>query len=269
MYETHPVSIDIAGTAKTIGVITPELLENVHRCYYHPEVMALAVVSPEPVSKTMREAERYLSKLEFGKGPGRRRIEGKEPKHVRKARISQRLPVARPKFLAAFKDKPTGGGRDQLRRLLAAGVVIDCLFGSAGSIFLPLYESGLVDKRFSGSYTSDATYAFAMVGGETDNLKKLRREFEKLMERARKKGISADEFERVRNKEIGGYARAFNSPERIAHMLVDHHLRGTTITDYRELLLDLKLDDVNRCLRELFREKARAYSFVKPLKKDD
>ncbi len=267
MYHTHPVSIDIAGTGKTIGVITSDLLERVHSAFYHPKVMALAVVSPEPVNKTMRAVERYVASLRFGKGPGKRRIDADEPREARTAMLTQRLPVARPRFLAAYKDKPTGGGRKQLKRELAAGVVLDCLFGSAGSIYLPLYESGLVDARFSGSYTADATYSFAMVGGETDNITKLRREYEKRLTAACEAGIAADEFERVRNKEVGAYARAFNSPQRIAHMLVDHHLRGTSLIDYRDTLLGLTLRDVNKCLRELFLDEARSYSIIKPQKK--
>ena len=58
LYSRHPVRIDIAGTAETIAPITMELLQEVHRTYYHPRNMVLAAVSPEPVSRTFALAER-------------------------------------------------------------------------------------------------------------------------------------------------------------------------------------------------------------------
>ena len=84
------------------------------------------------------------------------------------------------------------------------------------------------------------------------------------MRAALESGIDKDAFERVRNKVLGGYARAFNSPERIAHMLVGHHMRGTTIADYRTVLLRLTRPDVNRRLREMFLPEGRCYSVVVP-----
>ncbi|MCK6460592.1 MAG: peptidase M16, partial [Planctomycetes bacterium] len=63
---------------------------------------------------------------------------------------------------------------------------------------------------------------------------------------------------------IGGFARAFNSPERIAQMLASHHLRGTTVKDYRELLFALKLPEVNRRLGAMLDPSARCYSLVLP-----
>ncbi|MDH3593157.1 MAG: insulinase family protein, partial [Planctomycetota bacterium] len=236
LYHKHPVAIDIAGTSKTISGITPELLQRIHRAYYHPRIMAFAAVSPEPVERTFREIERAVEGRSYGRAPGRRRVDVDEPASVRKASVRLKLPVARPRLIAAFKDTPAGYGRRRLKRELAAAVAIDCLFGSAGTVFLGLYEDSLVDEHFSCSYTGDETYSFAMIGGETDDVRRLQRELGRRLEEARAAGVSRDDFERVRNKEIGSYARAFNAPERIAQMLVSHHLRGTTLTDYRELL---------------------------------
>ena len=53
LYKRHPVRIDIAGTRDTIDAITPELLHDVHRTYYHPRNLVLAAVSPEPVATTI------------------------------------------------------------------------------------------------------------------------------------------------------------------------------------------------------------------------
>jgi predicted Zn-dependent peptidase len=175
--------------------------------------------------------------------------------------------VARPRLLLALKDSPaSGSGRARLRRELAAAVVLDCLFGNSGEVYLDLYERGLVDDNFSFNYSSDSSYAFALAGGETDDVPRLRRALDRHLDRLGREGIAAADFERVRNKELGGYARAFNAPDRIAQMLVGHHFRGTTIADYREVLFRLTRAEVNRTLRRLAAPERRCYSTVLPRK---
>jgi predicted Zn-dependent peptidase len=179
--------------------------------------------------------------------------------------VAIRLPVNRPRLLLAFKDfTPPRAGRAHLRLEIASGVALDCLFGNSGTIFLNLYEAGLVDDGFSCSYTAEGSFAFAMAGGETDDAKRLRAALERELKAARARGLTRDEFERTRNKALGGYARAFNSPDRIAQMLVSHHLRGTTLNEYRELLKALTLGEVNRRLRALLDPRACCYSVVLP-----
>jgi predicted Zn-dependent peptidase len=265
MYLHHPVRIDIAGTRKTIGTITPRLLREVHRAYYHPAIMALAAVSPAPVAATFDAVAERVERRAFGPAPGPRGPLPREARRARRREATVRLAVNRPRLLVAFKDAtPPRDPREQLRLELASGIALDCLFGNSGSIFLKLYEAGLVDDSFSGSYTAEGSFAFAMAGGETDDARKLRVALERELAAAAGRGVTDEEFERTRNKALGGYARAFNSPERIAHMLVSHHLRGTTVRDYREILFRLRLADVNRRMSELLDPRARCYSLVLP-----
>lgn len=265
MYAKNPVRIDIAGTKQTIAGITPELLRDIHRAYYHPRIMALAAVSPEPVEVTFKAVQERVERRKFGPAPGPRGPLPSEARRARKRQVSLRLPVNRPRLILAFKDAtPPKDPRAHLRTEMLSGVVLDCLFGNSGSIFLKLYEAGLVDDSFSGSYTAEGSFAFAMAGGETDDAKKLQAALERELKDAIARGVTREEFERTRNKALGGYARAFNSPERIAQMLVTHHLRGTTVKDFREILFDLKHAEVNRRMRDLLDPATRCYSIVLP-----
>ncbi len=265
MYVRHPVRIDIAGTKETIATITPELLRDVHRAYYHPRIMALAAVSPAPVEATFDAVEERVEGRAFGPPPGPRSALPRESRRARRRQAEVRLAINRPRLLVAFKDAPPPKDpRAQLRLELASSIAFDCLFGNSGSIFLKLYEAGLVDDSFSGSYTAEASFAFAMAGGETDDATKLRATLERELAAALGRGITKEEFERTRNKAVGGFARAFNSPERIAQMLASHHLRGTTVRDYREILFALKLPEVNRRMAAMLAPAARCYSLVLP-----
>jgi predicted Zn-dependent peptidase len=227
--------------------------------------MALAAVSPEPVETTFAAVEECVETREFGPAPAPRAPLPREARRARRGSVALRLPVHRPRLVLAFKDAtPPPRGPAHLRLELASSIALDCLFGNSGSIFLKLYEEGLVDDSFSASYTAEGSFAFAMAGGETDDAAKLRAALERELRAALRRGITAEEFERTRNKALGGYARAFNTPERIAQMLVTHHLRGTTVADFRRVLLALTHAEVNRRLRALLDPKAKCYSLVLP-----
>ena len=265
LYARNPVRIDIAGTAKSISGITPGLLRRVHAAYYHPHNMVLAAVSPEPVAATFDAIEGLVETRHFGPAPGPRPRAPSESTRARRNRVTLRLSVTRPRLLLAFKDSVPGrGGKPLLLREIATAIALDCLFGNSGSVYLDLYERGLIDENFGCSYSADPTFAFGMLGGETDDLGKLQAALESGIADALARGISKEDHERVRNKEIGAFARAFNSPDRIAHMLVGHHFRGTTIPEYREALLHVTRAQVNRRMREILDPSVRCYSVVRP-----
>jgi predicted Zn-dependent peptidase len=265
LYARHPLRVDIAGTAESIARITPELLQAVHAAYYHPANMALAAVSREPAATTFRVVERVLAGRRFRPRPPLARPAFREPRSVPRAFRLARLSVKRPKLLVGFKDDPPRApGVALLRREVASTLALDCLFGNSGSVFLDLYEHGLVDDRFSYAYNADVGYAFAVVGGETDDPRALRRALEAGMEAAVRRGVSGEVFARVRNKAFGDLARAYNAPDAIAHMVLSHHFRGTTVADFRRVLFELRPRDLTRRLRELLAPPARAYSVVEP-----
>lgn len=265
LYARHPLRVDIAGTAASIARITPELLRAVHAAYYHPANMALAAVSPEPVATTFRVVERVLAGRRFGPRPPLPRPAFREPRAVPRASRLARLSVKRPKLLLGFKDvPPRESGVALLRRDVVSTLALDCLFGNSGSVFLALYERGLVDEHFSYTYSADVGYAFATVGGETDDARALRRALEAEMAAAVRAGVSDEVFARVRNKAFGDVARAYNAPDSIAHMLVSHHFRGTTVADFRRVLFELRPRDLSLRLRELLDPAVRAYSVVEP-----
>ena len=265
LYRKNPVRIDIAGTVKTIAAIDPGILRAVHRSFYHPRNMALAAVSAAPVNETFRAVEECVEGRQFGRPPPPRKVPPRESRGARARAIRLKLPVARPRLLLACKDATPGvRGRRLLRRELVSTLVLDSLFGNSGSVYLELYERGLVDDGFSASYTADPSFAFAMVGGETDDVGRLRRALEKEIRGALERGLEKSVFERMRNKVLGDYARAFNAPERIAHMLIGHHMRGTTLSDYREVLFKITRAEINKRMRELFDPAVRCYSIVEP-----
>ncbi len=265
LYVRHPVRLDIAGTRETIAGIDVKLLQAVHRQYYHPSNMALAAVTGEPLDRLFRFVDERLRKRSFGRAPARSGAAAPEPHRVGRRRLELRLPVNRPRLVAGFKDAPSlRRGLSLLKREVASAMALDCLFGSAGSVFNTLYERGLVDEGFYHDHKADRGYAFTMAGGETDDVGRLQEALEQEIGAALERGIGAADLERVRNKAWGDLARAFNSPDAIAQMLVGHHFRGTRLPDFRRVLDAVTPRALTARLRQLLDPRSRAYCAVLP-----
>jgi predicted Zn-dependent peptidase len=265
LYAKNPVRIDIAGTKETIAPITPGMLRAIHRCYYHPKNMVLSAVSPEPESTTFKVVQECVEKRSFGPPPPPRSVPPREARKAPRTSWRVKLPISRPRLVLAFKDPPPlRSGQTLLRREMTSALALDCLFGNSGSIYLALYEKGLVDENFSYSYVVNRGYSFGMVGGETDDPAKLRRNLDAELKRALDDGLTRKECDRVRNKALGDFARVFNAPESIAQMLVGHHLRGTVFGDYRKMLFKITRAELNRRLRELLDPAVRSYGVALP-----
>ena len=105
MYENHPVRDPILGTKKSIGTITPELLNLCHKAFYRPENMLLCVVGdvdPELVEKLALEfSPKDNPKVTAVKS-------WQETNAVREKLATCEMEVAMPMFQLGFKCEPMG-----------------------------------------------------------------------------------------------------------------------------------------------------------------
>lgn len=251
MYATHPVRIDIAGTVESISAITKETLYTCNNAFYHPSNMLLFVVGgvdPEEVFQMVRDNQ--ASKDYKPQGSIDRLFE-QEPTSVHQARKESKLPVSLPKCLFGFKEKEVGlSGEELLRRDLTTKLALDLLLGSSTTIYQKLYDMDLISDGFSYEYNSNPHYAFSAMGGDTKDPDQLLEVIKAEIEAVKSIGFREEDFERARNKKIGGYLRMLNYPENIAHEFTRYNFRGGDLFKVLPIYESLTLDDVNQRLRE-------------------
>lgn len=267
MYQNHPVKIDIAGTVESIAKITKETLYTCYNTFYHPSNMILFVVGLVEPDTMMSQIKQNQDKKRFDIPRDVHRYFLEEPDIVAQKCKEIRLSVGVPKCLFGFKEKKTAlnkSGIASLKQELETEVVLEALLGTSSELYQELYDEGLIDDGFGSDYALEKNYGFTMIGGDTQDPKKLLERMKKELPAVIREGMSGNEFERIRKKKIGSYLKAFNSPEWIANQFTSYQFKETDLFQIIPILEGLTLHDVNRRMQEHFDWNQMAASIVMP-----
>ncbi len=266
LYHRHPVREDIAGTVESIALITPELLYQCYRRFYHPGNMALFVVGDLDPDRVRRQVDENIARHRYKELGEIIRIYPEEPETVARQRISREMVVSEPLFNLGFKDPAAARleGDALLRRESAMEILLDIIFGPSEPLFNELYEDMLIDDRFDAGYTAESSYGYVLIGGETRDPDRLYERIMSAIEKAKQEGPGAEQFERHRRDRLGSFMRRFNSLEFIANNYLAYRFRGSDLFNYPAILQQITLDEVRALLEETLVPERHAVSIVVP-----
>ena len=266
LYRDHPVREDIAGTVESISGITPDLLYQCYRRFYHPSNMALFVVGDLDPDKVHRQVADNIARHSYRELGEIIRLYPDEPEAVPRSRVTREMVVSEPLFSLGFKDAAAAGleGEALLRREAAMEVLLDMIFGPSEPLFNGLYEDLLIDDSFDADYTAELSYAYVLIGGATRDPDRLYERIMAAIEEAKEKGPGEEQFERHRRNLLGSFMRRFNSLEFIAHNYLAYRFRGSDLFRYPAVLQQVSLEEVRALLEELLVSEKHALSLILP-----
>ena len=266
LYREHPVRNDIAGTAESIAMITPELLYRCYNTFYHPSNMALFVVGDLTPDDVSRQVEANLAGRDYQPMGSIVRIYPQEPAEITRDRTVQELVVSEPIFFLGFKDMVVEklAGRDLMRREILMELVLDIMFGTSEALYNDLYRDDLIDINFGAEYTAENNYAYTMIGGETKEPEQLYQRIMETVLKTKKEGITSEQFERHRRKILGGYIRRFNSLEFIANNFLAYRFRDTDLFELPSILHEIRREEAIALIEENFEPARHAVSLILP-----
>ncbi len=248
LYLKHPVRIDIAGTEKSIGTITKDLLYLCHGAFYRPPNMALYMAGDLTPAEVFEAAGAFMEKYRGRAGAESgmvERIRPPEPRETGQGSVVN-LPVPVPMVQVAWKDRPAGlDSATLIRDEIAASTLLDILFGKSSEFFSKVYEEGLVDE-LSASYEAWPDYAHAAVAAQTMRPEELSVRVQEEIERLRKIGVAEEDFARQKRASRGRFYTLFDSFDTVGEMHVHLQDIGQDVFSYGRALSALTLDDVNR-----------------------
>ncbi|OMP68657.1 EF-P 5-aminopentanol modification-associated protein YfmH [Domibacillus epiphyticus] len=266
LYKQHPVKIDIAGTVESIADITKDHLYTCYETFYHPGNMSLFIVGPVDPDDMMELVRRNQASKEFPEPfPVERRFPD-EPSEAAEKHRSLHMSVNTSKCEVGLKmpvsDKT---GTEKLKEELAAGLLLEILFGKSAKFYEKSYNEGLIDDTFGFDYTGERGVSFAIVGGDTDEPEKLSERIKaQLMESKEGQHITEESFSRARKKKIGALLRAFNSPEFIANQFTRYQFNGLNLFETVPVLEAMKMEDVISFARTMIQEEGFSSCFILP-----
>lgn len=266
LYERHPARDNIAGTLESIATIDAATLRRCYDLFYHPRNLVLAVsgaLAPEEVAQVV--AADQAGRAPDARGQHQRGPAG-EPEACHAPRWEGRLPVARARLQLGIKERVLGGDAlARLRRELETRMLLDLLFGRSSPAWESLYADGLVDESFSASYSTEESFGFTTVGGDTDHPERLEERLRDVLAAATRGGFDPAAFGRLRNKLHGSLLRALDSPEHVAFTLVGETFRGCRPFAELELIAAITPADLARRLEEHVAPSQVAVAVVRPL----
>lgn len=270
LYGAHPVRHDIGGTVESIRDITAETLRSCYETFYRPSNLTLFLVGDFSAADALRRAMASAEKALGGRAappPGGRpsRSAPAEPPAPARTEARERMTASRPRVLIGFKDiRPSLRGEALLEQDLATSALLHLLFGKSSAAYNRWYEKGLIDDSFAFSFTSDVTYGFTLIGGETDEPERVHEEVRTAIRRARRELMRKRDVERLRRQALGRYLKSFDAPEGIAFLLLGCHFREADLFAWPRLVKRLSARRLEERLEEHLDEARSAVSYIFP-----
>ena len=263
LYENHPIRIPILGSSESIREITPELLYDCHRAFYTPGNMILCVVGDVQPGQIAQIAEEIL-----GSHP---RAVGQKLRHWEESMESTcpetalRMDVAMPMFNLGFKCEHPGTGEDAIRQELIGDLAAEALFGESSSLYLRLYEQGLIDSSFGGGFETIDGMAMLLCSGDSDDPAAVRQAVLEQAEAIVRDGIPAEDFARMKRSALGRRIRDLDSFDSTCFRLCAYALSDYAYFRFPELYEQLEAAQIQEFLRRVVRAERCSLAVINPL----
>lgn len=260
MYAKNPVRIDIAGTVETIHHIDKEILYKCYRTFYHPSNMALVLCGDFDPEETIK----YVKTKQVIQNPQGeiQRIYEEEPKEICQKEIVTKMEVSIPSFIIAYKDQ--ADEKHLVKKHLAVEILLQLMIGKSSELYKKLYQEGLLLQEPEMAYEFTDNYAYAMIGGASQNPKKVQEEWNQAVAHFQQTGFQEEDIERIKRMLYGEYVKEFNDVSNIARMFLADYFKGIQSFDYLEEMQTIHQDYLTQILHEVFQEEKEVISIVEP-----
>jgi len=261
LYSSSPARASIAGTVESISHITAETLYDCHKAFYTPSNMILTVVGDADPVRVVDLARRILPREG---GPIIPRDYGDEPETIAQAETSRTMEVSCPQFLAGFKCRPAEDGEDYMRLAVIGDIACDILLGDSSPLYLRLYDQGLINTSFGGSFEMMPGIAYLYAGGDSKDARTVAAEIQKEADRLVREGIDEAFYQQVTRAAFGSNLRGINSFENIAVSLTEGYFHGYDPFRFPEVFDSITKEDVTAFLRDNIRGERMVLSEIVP-----
>ena len=247
LYSRNPARTSIAGTVESISHITAETLYDCHKAFYTPSNMVLAVVGDVDPQHVVDLARRILPREG---GPVIPRDYGEEPDAVAERETACAMEVSCPQFLAGFKCRPAQDGEEYMRLSLIGDMACDILLGDSSPLYLRLYDEGLINTSFGGSFEMMPGIAYLYAGGDSKDARAVTAAIQQEAARLVREGVDEAFYQRVKKAAFGANLRGLNSFENIAVSLTEGYFHGYDPLRFPQVFDSITKADIEAFLRD-------------------
>ena len=261
LYQKSTARTSVAGTVESIREITAQTLYHCHKAFYTPSNMILTVVGNVDPERVVELARNILPQEG---GPVIPRDYGVEPMEVAQKETRMEMAVSMPQFLVGYKCTPAQEGEDSLRQNLIGDKACDILLGDSSPLYLRLYDEGIINTSFGGSFETMPGVAYLYAGGDCKDARRVAEEIQKEAERLVREGIDEDYYQRIRRAAFGENLRSLNSFENLAVSLTSGYFHGYDPFRFPQVFESITKEDLVAFLKENLTEERSVLSEIVP-----
>lgn len=213
MYEHHPAKYPIAGTASSVDRIDSAMLYRAYEAAYVPSRFSLVCAGGIHPQQIQEMAEG----LEGGRAPGMFVWE-REPEKICERYRERHMEQTIPYVHVGWKLTPKKFSAED--RLLME-LLLDVWAGPGSDFWQQMDRSGQMDMPPGRLYGMGEEYGFCAFSGSCDQPEEMAEALMASWKELQGKGISEEDFQRMKKKTIGRMLRLFSTAESAALAQVD------------------------------------------------
>ena len=248
MYKNHPVRIDIAGTIESIAQIDADLLYKCYNTFYNLHNMVLVIAGNVNTDEVLKIADEELKPCE---NIELETVFPEEPYEVAVKEIRENRPVGVPMFNIGIKCKALDGYAS-VKAEMECDTVMNILCDTSSPLYKEMMDEGLINSTFGTEVFCGDGFFSLIFSGESNKPEEVMHRIFKEIEKAKADGLDKEHFEVIKKSNYGKAIKRWNGPNYVANALINSYFSGVSGFDSFEILSEMKYEDVQRCLCEMF-----------------
>ena len=267
LYADHPIQVPILGTRESIAQITPQVLSDCHRAFYRPGNMMLCVVGDVDPESVVSIAEKILPSADTAVTS--RQDAWTESMEPTVRQVSETMEVAMPMFQLGFKCEPLGNGEAAVFAETVGELAAEALFGESSTLYLELYEQGVIDGSFGGGFETVDGMAALVAGGDSEEPETVRRAILERAAQIAEEGISQQDFLRMKRSALGRRIRDLDSFDGTCFRLCAYHFSAFDYFRFPEVFRQVEVSDIQEFLKRVVTAQRCAMAVIYPFDKEE
>ncbi len=260
MYKNNEINIDVAGTKETIAQINKDKLYKIYNSFYYPSNMIIVLAgdfNPKEILEKIKEKV-ILKNTEDVK-----RVYNEEPEEIVEKYVEKEMNISMPIIIIGYKDNNLK--ENKIKKDIALEILSTILFSKSTEFFKKLYEEGKLLTNPATNYEFSKTFAHFLIQVQTNYVEEVIKEIDNQIEKVKENGISEEDFLRAQKAVYGNYIKDYNDVSNIASIIVADYFKNINSFDYFEEFKSVNKNYVEKILKELFVEKRKVVSVIKPV----
>lgn len=250
MYHNHFIKYDIGGTIDSIQEVTPELLEDVYKHFYAPNMRLLTISGKINLKELKTFFKAYDKQIKTKLKPIT--FVPKESKTLVKKLEIISDDVQFSKLMLGIKLDPIGRS-DQalLKREMGMTMCLNMLLGSSSKMYESLLQQQIINQTFYVNTTFEKKAEYIMIYAESKKINKLKNILINYLTKDAYQDLNEADFLRYKKVYLGQFIFALNSIETKTYLYNKYYHQKTSLFEVVDTMNNVTYEDMLNALKRI------------------